>query len=200
LKISHSFYLSPDVVSVSKSLLGKHLFTCIDGLLTGGYIVETEAYNGIIDKASHAFGNRKTPRTQTMFEQGGIAYIYLCYGIHEMLNVVTSVEGQPHAVLIRAIEPTVGIDIMQARRNMEVLKPNITAGPGSVAKALGISRKINGISLQSDVLWIEDKGLTFDTEQVAAVPRIGVAYAGEDALLPYRFYVKGNIYVSKPNK
>jgi DNA-3-methyladenine glycosylase len=200
MKLPHSFYLSPDVVAISKNLLGKYLFTCIDGLITGGYIIETEAYNGIIDKASHAFGNRKTPRTQTMFEEGGIAYIYLCYGIHEMLNVVTSVEGQPHAILIRAIEPTMGLDIMQARRNMEVVKPTITSGPGSVAKALGISRKINGISLQSDTLWIEDRGLTFGDEQIAAVSRIGVAYAGQDALLPYRFYVKGNIYVSKPNK
>lgn len=200
MKIPHSFYLSTDVVSISKSLLGKYLFTCINNLTTGGYIVETEAYNGIIDRASHAFGNRKTTRTQTMFQEGGIAYIYLCYGIHEMLNVVTSVEGQPHAVLIRAIEPVTGIDIMQARRNMEKVKPNITAGPGSVAKALGISRNLNGISLQSDALWIEDRGLSFTDEQIAAVPRIGVAYAGQDALLPYRFYVKGNIYVSKPNK
>jgi DNA-3-methyladenine glycosylase len=200
LKIPHSFYLSTDVVSISKSLLGKYLFTCINNLTTGGYIVETEAYNGVIDRASHAFGNRKTTRTQTMFQEGGIAYIYLCYGIHEMLNVVTSVEGQPHAVLIRAIEPVTGIDIMQARRNMEKVKPNITAGPGSVANALGISRNLNGISLQSDALWIEDRGLSFTDEQIAAVPRIGVAYAGQDALLPYRFYVKGNIYVSKPNK
>jgi DNA-3-methyladenine glycosylase len=200
LKIPHSFYLGSDVVSISKSLLGKYLFTCIDGLLTGGYIIETEAYNGVVDKASHAFGNRQTPRTQIMFGEGGIAYIYLCYGIHEMLNVVTSVAGQPHAILIRAIEPTTGIDIMQARRNMTAVKPNITAGPGSVAKALGITRKINGISMQSDTLWIEDKGLNFTNEQIATVPRIGVAYAGVDALLPYRFYVKGNIYVSKPNK
>jgi DNA-3-methyladenine glycosylase len=200
LKIPHSFYLNPDVVAVSKSLLGKYLFTCIDGLLTGGYIVETEAYNGVVDKASHAYGNRVTPRTQIMFEEGGTAYIYLCYGIHEMLNVVTSVAGHAQAILIRAIEPTRGIDIMQARRNMPVVKPNITAGPGSVAKSLGIDRKLNGISLQSDKLWIEDRGLNFTDDQIAAVPRIGVAYAGEDALLPYRFYVKGNIYVSKPNK
>ncbi|MDB5024065.1 MAG: DNA-3-methyladenine glycosylase [Mucilaginibacter sp.] len=200
MKIPHSFYLSADVVSVSKSLLGKYLFTCINGLITGGYIVETEAYNGVIDRASHAFGNRKTSRTQTMFMEGGIAYIYLCYGIHEMLNVVTSVEGQPHAVLIRAIEPVTGIDIMQARRNMERVQPNITAGPGSLAKALGITRNLNGISLQSDALWIEDRGLSFTDEQIAAVPRIGVAYAGQDALLKYRFYVKDNRYVSKPNK
>jgi DNA-3-methyladenine glycosylase len=200
LKVPHSYYLGSDVVAISKSLLGKYLFTSINGLLTGGYIVETEAYNGIVDKASHAFGNRKTPRTQIMYNEGGIAYIYLCYGIHEMLNVVTSVEGQPHAILIRAIEPTTGIDIMLARKNMLELKPNITAGPGSVAKAMGIDRKLNGISLESDTLWIENRGLTFTDDQVAAVPRIGVAYAAEDALLPYRFYVKGNKYVSKPNK
>ncbi len=200
MKLPQSYYLGSDVVAISKSLLGKYLFTSINGLVSGGYITETEAYNGIVDRASHAFGNRKTPRTQVMYDEGGIAYIYLCYGIHEMLNVVTSVEGQPHAILIRAIEPTTGIDIMLARRNMLILKPNITAGPGSVAKALGIDRKLNGISLQSDTLWIEDKGLSFSDDQIAAVPRIGVAYAGEDALLPYRFYVKGNIYVSKPNK
>ena len=200
MKVPHSFYLGSDVVSISKALLGKYLFTSINGLLTGGYIVETEAYNGIVDKASHAFGNRRTPRTETMYREGGIAYIYLCYGIHEMLNVVTSAEGQPRAILIRAIEPTTGVDIMLARKNMTALKPNITAGPGSVAKALGIDRKLNAISLQSDVLWIEDKGLSFSDDQIAAVPRIGVAYAQEDALLPYRFYVKGNIYVSKPNK
>jgi DNA-3-methyladenine glycosylase len=200
LKLPHSYYLSSDVVAISKSLLGKYLFTCINGELSGGYIVETEAYNGVIDRASHAFGNRITPRTKTMFGEGGIAYIYLCYGIHEMLNVVTSVEGQPHAILIRAIEPTDGLDIILHRRNMESVKPNITAGPGSVAKALGIDRKLNGISLQSDTLWIEDRGLKFTDDQIAAVPRIGVAYAGQDALLPYRFYLKGNKFVSKPNK
>jgi DNA-3-methyladenine glycosylase len=200
LKLPQSFYLSPDVVAISKALLGKYLFTSIDGLVSGGYIVETEAYNGAVDKASHAYGNRRTRRTETMFLQGGIAYVYLCYGIHEMLNIVTSTEGHAQAILIRAIEPTEGIDIMLARKGMETLKPNVTAGPGSVAKALGIDRTLNGISFQSDSLWIEDRGLNFVDNQIAAVPRIGVAYAGQDALLPYRFYVKGNKYVSKPNK
>ena len=200
MKLEQSFYEGNDVVATSRQLLGKYLFTCIDDEVTGGYIVETEAYNGIIDKASHAYGNRQTPRTKTMFEQGGIAYVYLCYGIHEMFNVVTSVAGQPHAVLIRAIQPTEGLDLMLLRRNMEVIKPAITSGPGSVARAMGISRKINGISLQSDTLWIEDRGLLFTDEAIAAVPRVGVVYAGQDALLPYRFYVKGNAYVSKPNK
>lgn len=198
--LPHSYYLSNDVVAISRDLLGKYLFTNIDGAVTGGMIVETEAYNGIIDRASHAFGNRRTPRTQTMFEEGGRAYVYLCYGIHEMFNIVTAVEGTPHAILIRGIEPTVGLDIMQFRRNMSVIKPTITAGPGSVAKALGISRKINGYSMLSDTIWVEDQAVQFNDADIKAGPRIGVAYAGEDALLPYRFYVKGNPYVSKPNK
>ena len=200
MKLPPSFYLNTDVVYLAKSLIGKYLFTCIDNVITGGYIVETEAYNGVIDSASHAFGNRNTPRTNTMFMEGGIAYVYLCYGIHEMFNVVTSVEGQPHAILIRAIDPTDGIEAMLWRRNMETLKPNITRGPGSVAKALGISRAINAISLQGDTLWIEDRGLAIPDEEIASGPRVGVDYAGDDALLPYRFYVKGNVYVSKPNK
>ncbi len=200
MKLPVSYYLNDDVAAIARDLVGKYLFTRIDGLLTGGYIVETEAYNGIIDKASHAYGNRQTPRTSTMFMQGGVAYVYLCYGIHEMLNIVTSVKGQPHAVLIRAVNPIVGLDIMQARRNMAVIKPSITMGPGSVAKALGVSRKLNAISLQSDTLWIEDQGLTFQDDEMIAAPRIGVDYAGSDALLPYRFYVKGNAYVSRKHK
>jgi DNA-3-methyladenine glycosylase len=199
MKLPLSFYQGDDVVSISRNRLGTYLFTCIDGEITGGYIVETEAYNGVIDRASHAFGNRLTPRTKTMFEHGGIAYVYLCYGIHEMFNVVTSVEGQPHAVLIRAINPTDGLDIMQFRRNMPVVKPTITSGPGSVAKALGISRAVNAVSLQGKEIWIEDRGLAFTDDEIAAVPRVGVDYAGDDALLPYRFYVKGNPYISKPN-
>jgi len=200
VKLPDSYYHSNDVVGLSRDLIGKYLFTCIDGLLTGGYIVETEAYNGVIDKASHAFGNRQTQRTKTMFMQGGVAYVYLCYGIHEMFNIVTSGEGEPHAILVRAINPTEGLNVMLQRRGMATLKSNITSGPGSVAKALGISRNINAFSLQSDTVWIEDRGLSFPDADIAAVPRVGVDYARDDALLPYRFYLKGNVYVSKPNK
>jgi DNA-3-methyladenine glycosylase len=200
MKLPEVYYHTDDVVALSRDLLGKYLFTRIDGAVTGGIIVETEAYKGIIDRASHAFGNRKTPRTKTMFMAGGIAYVYLCYGIHEMFNIVTSAEGQPHAILIRAINPTDGMEAMLFRRNMPAIKPNITMGPGSVAKALGISRAINAFSLESETIWLEDRGLTFPGEQIAAVPRVGVDYAGDDALLPYRFYVKGNPFVSKPNK
>jgi DNA-3-methyladenine glycosylase len=200
MKLPLSFYQREDVVLVARELLGKYLFTCIDGVISGGYIVETEAYNGIVDKAAHSYGGKLTPRTKTMFEAGGVAYVYLCYGIHEMFNVVASVEGDPRAVLIRAVHPTEGLEAMLYRRNMLALKSNITSGPGSVAQALGINRKLNSISLQSDALWLEDRGLSFADEQIAAVPRVGVAYAKEDALLPYRFFVKGDVYVSKPNK
>jgi len=200
MKLPATYYHGADVVALSRDLLGKYLFTSIDGLTTGGIIVETEAYNGGVDKASHAYGNRLTPRTKTMFMQGGVAYVYLCYGIHEMFNIVTSSEGHPQAILIRAIVPTDGLEIMLQRRNMAAAKPNITSGPGSVAKALGISRSINAFSLDGDTIWLDDRGLVFSDEMVAAVPRVGVDYAGDDALLPYRFYVKGNSYVSKPNK
>jgi DNA-3-methyladenine glycosylase len=200
MKLPLSFYQREDVVTVAKELLGKYLFTCIDGVISGGYIVETEAYNGVVDKAAHSYGGKLTPRTKTMFEAGGVAYVYLCYGIHEMFNVVASVEGDPRAVLIRAVHPTQGLEAMLYRRNMLAVKSNITSGPGSVAQAFGINRKLNSISLQSDALWLEDRGLSFADEQIAAVPRVGVAYAKEDALLPYRFFVKGDVYVSKPNK
>ncbi|MGY3212357.1 DNA-3-methyladenine glycosylase [Mucilaginibacter sp. HD30] len=200
MKLPLSFYQREDVVTIARELLGKYLFTYIDGVISGGYIVETEAYNGVLDKAAHSYGGKLTPRTKTMFEAGGVAYVYLCYGIHEMFNVVASVEGDPRAVLIRAVHPTEGLEPMLYRRNMLAIKPNITAGPGSVAQAFGINRKLNGISLLSDTLWLEDRGLSFADEYVAAVPRVGVAYAKEDALLPYRFYLKGDVYVSKPNK
>ena len=200
MKLHIDFYTHNNVLGIARNLLGKYLFTKIDGIVTGGYIVEAEAYHGINDKASHAYGGKNTPRTQTMYLPGGISYVYLCYGIHEMFNVVTAADGEPHAVLIRAVVPTDGIEEMLLRRDMPLLKPNVTMGPGSVAKALGISRKINAYNLLGDVIWIEDRGLTFTDDEVAAVPRVGVAYAGEDALLPYRFFVKGNKYISKPNK
>ena len=200
MKLPASYYHSRDVVALSRDLIGKYLYTCIDGIVTGGQITETEAYCGVTDKASHAYGSRNTPRTRTMFMQGGVAYVYLCYGIHEMFNIVTSVMGEPHAILIRAIEPTAGLELMMLRRKMAVLKPNITAGPGSVAKALGISRAINGYDLAGETIWVEDRGLAIMDDEIAAVSRVGVSYAAEDALLPYRFYIKGNKYVSKPNK
>jgi DNA-3-methyladenine glycosylase len=200
LKLQFSYYLNPDVIFLAKDLLGKVLFTYIDGELTAGIIVETEAYFGVQDKASHAYGGRRTDRTETLYSQGGISYVYLCYGIHHLFNIVTSVKGEPHAVLIRAIEPLIGKEIMELRRNMPVTKAAISAGPGSASRALGINRSFNGKDLTGEEIWIEDHGVRYTPAEIAAVPRVGVAYAQEDALLPWRFFVKNNKYVSKPNK
>ena len=199
-KLQYSYYLNPDVLFLAKDLLGKVLFTQIDGEITAGIIVETEAYFGVQDKASHAYGGRRTNRTETLYSQGGVSYVYLCYGIHHLFNIVSSVEGQPHAVLIRAIEPLIGIDIIEARRNMPVTKAAIASGPGSAAKALGIDYSFNKKDLTGEEIWVEDHGIRYPDEQIAAVPRVGVAYAKEDALLPWRFFIKGSKYVSKPNK
>lgn len=198
-KLSYAFYEQKDVVSIAVQLLGKQLFTLIEGKLVGGTIVETEAYNGVIDKASHAYGGRFTPRTSIMYEAGGVSYVYLCYGIHHLFNVVTGIKGSPHAVLIRGLEPIVGIDTMLMRRKMPTLASRITAGPGALAQALGIDKKLNAKDLLGEEIWIEDNGISYKKEQITSLPRVGVAYAEDDALLPYRFYIKGNKYVSKPN-
>lgn len=198
LKLPLSYYLNPDVLFLAKDLLGKVLFTEIDGAVTSGIIVETEAYFGIVDKASHAYGGRRTDRTETLYSQGGISYVYLCYGIHHLFNIVTSSEGEPHAVLIRAIEPLKGKEIMESRRNRSADQASISSGPGSAAKAMGIDRSFNKKDLTENEIWIEDHGIRYTPEEIIAGPRIGVAYAQEDALLPWRFYIKGNQYVSKP--
>lgn len=200
MKLSKAYYLNEDVVSLAKDLLGKVLFTNINGQVSAGVIVETEAYFGIKDKASHAYGGRRTNRTETMYAQGGIAYVYLCYGMHYLFNVVSSVIDDPHAVLIRAIEPLVGINYMEERRNMAHTKSAISSGPGSAAKALGIDRTFNAKDLSGDEIWIEDHQISFTDEQILAGPRVGIAYAQEHASFPWRFFVKGNKFVSKPNK
>ena len=200
MKLTEEYYLNEDVVSLAKDLLGKILYTKIDNEITAGIIVETEAYFGIKDKASHAYGGRRTNRTETMYNNGGIAYVYLCYGMHNLFNIVSSKENDPHAVLIRGIEPLVGIDIIEQRRNMPHTKGAISAGPGSAAKALGIDKTFNAKNLTGNEIWIEDHAIRYLDEDIAATPRVGIAYAKEHALLPWRFFVKGNKYVSKPNK
>jgi len=200
LKLPHAYYLNSDVLYLAKDLLGKILYTQIDGKVTAGIITETEAYYGVDDKASHAYGGRRTNRTEPMFHAGGISYVYLCYGIHHLFNVVTGVNGEPHAVLIRAVEPYSGLDTIASRRAMPVAKTAISAGPGSVAKALGIDMSCNHLDLTGDTIWIEDQNIRFRPDQIVATPRVGVAYAADHALLPWRFFVLGNKYVSKPNK
>jgi DNA-3-methyladenine glycosylase len=198
--LPYSYYLNQDVLFLAKDLLGKVLYTQINGEITAGIITETEAYFGINDKASHAYGGRRTHRTETLYSEGGISYVYLCYGLHHLFNVVSSVENDPHAVLIRGIEPFIGIEIMEKRRNMPATRSTISSGPGSAAKAMGIDRSFNKKTLTGEEIWIEDHGVRYKKDQIAATPRIGVAYAGEDAFLPWRFFIKDNKYVSKPNK
>ncbi|MCW3070191.1 MAG: DNA-3-methyladenine glycosylase [Bacteroidetes bacterium] len=200
MKLEKDFYLHEDVVQVAKDLLGKHLCTKIDGKLTSGIITETEAYAGEIDKASHAFGNRRTNRTEIMFADGGVSYVYLCYGIHHLFNVVTNFRDTPHAVLIRAIKPADGLETILERRNMsgkgkaiDILqkdkKNKIAGGPGTVSQALGIKTKHTGLDLTGKVIWIEDRGLKIHKKDIIAGPRVGVDYAGDHAQWPYRFII-----------
>ncbi len=195
-KIEAPFYLQNDVLQIAKELLGKILVTNFNNILTAGRIVETEAYNGILDKASHSYGGRRTNRTEIMYAKGGVGYVYLCYGIHHLFNVVCNNEDVSHAVLIRAVDPLIGIEDMLIRTNKKKLDYTLTKGPGNVSKALGINTKHTGQSLLTDKIYIVDDGFTYLNSVIMSTPRIGVGYAGEDALLPYRFIVKGNPYVS----
>lgn len=195
-KLPVEFYRQKNVCAVAKALIGKVLVSSFDKMLTAGRIVETEAYNGAIDKASHAWGGRRTNRTEIMYAKGGVSYVYLCYGIHHLFNVITNLEDVPHAILIRAIEPLAGIDHMLERTGKEKLDHTLTRGPGNVSKAMGIYTQHTGIDLQGKELFIVDDGFKVNPSQIIATPRIGVDYAGDDALLPYRFILKGNPYVS----
>ena len=194
--LPESFYSRKDVVKIAQELLGKVLVTEFDGVHTAGMIIETEAYAGAIDKASHAFGNRRTRRTEIMYNHGGVAYVYLCYGIHHLFNVVTNEQDTPNAILIRAAEPVYGVDAMLDRTRKTKLDHTITKGPGNVSKALGISTKHTGVDLLENKMFIIDDGFKLKKSEIVASPRIGVDYAAEDALLPYRFYIKDNPFVS----
>lgn len=196
-KLSREFYQSQDVVKLSQALLGKFIVTDLNGMRTAGMIVETEAYKGAEDKASHAFNNRYTKRTETMYEAGGVAYVYLCYGLHHLFNVVTAPKGCPHAVLIRAIEPIEGLDIMLARRAMAKVLPRLTAGPGALSKALGITTAINGSLLTSKSIWLEDRGIKVVNNNILKTPRVGIDYADDHRDLPWRFRVKNSQWTSK---
>ncbi|HIA05882.1 MAG TPA: DNA-3-methyladenine glycosylase [Flavobacteriales bacterium] len=190
-KLKEGFYQRADVVQISKELLGKYLMTHVDGQTTGGIITETEAYAGIRDQASHAYGNRRTSRTEIMYNKGGAAYVYLCYGIHHLFNVVTNKEGTPHAVLIRAIKPQDGMEIILKRIGSDrKSKTAVANGPGTVSKALGIHTRDSGIILSGDRIWVEDRGMVVEPSTIITGPRIGVDYAGEDAKLPYRFRIR----------
>jgi len=189
-KLPLSFYRQSDVVAIARLLLGKYFFSHIDDHLCGGMITETEAYAGVIDRASHAYNGRRTTRTKTMYLPGGISYVYFTYGMHHLVNVVTAGKDIPHAVLIRGIIATKGIETQEIRRKMLSGRKQFTNGPAKVCQALGITRQHNAISLSGDILWIADNGFAPEEAQIIATPRIGVDYAGEDAGLPYRFILK----------
>lgn len=195
-KLDGSFYDRSDVLAVARELIGKLLITHFNGEYTSGRIVETEAYAGVTDKASHAWNNRRTDRTEVMFGAPGIAYVYLCYGIHHLFNVVTNRPDIPHAVLIRALEPVEGIEIMKQRTGQKKVE-RITSGPGKLSKAMGITTALSGHSLILDKLYIADDGFIIRRKDIEASKRIGVDYAGKDALLPYRFVLRGNSFVSR---
>jgi DNA-3-methyladenine glycosylase len=195
--ITRDFYTRPDVVLIARELLGKLLVTQFDGKLSGGIITETEAYEGITDRASHAYAGRRSERTDIMYRMGGTAYVYLCYGVHSLFNIVTNVEEIPHAVLIRGILPVDGSQHMLERAGKKEILKDFTNGPGKVTKALGIHYSHTGLDLivkpgrkRDSGIWLEDNGFSINVAEIKVTPRIGVDYAGEDALLPYRFVYK----------
>lgn len=198
-RLARSFYTRHDVLTISKELLGKVLITQFENQLCAARIVETEAYRAPDDQACHAANNRRTKRTETMFLEGGHAYIYLIYGIHHLFNVVTFVQDQAHAVLIRAVEPLSGISTMLARRGLTSVKTQLTAGPGVLSKAMGVNRRYDGadLCLRSGAIWLVDDGFRLPPENIMMGTRVGVAYAGEDAFRPWRFSIKENPWVSK---
>lgn len=196
-KLPRSFYTRGDALAVARDLLGTLLvLPAPTGERVSGRIVEVEAYCGVGDKASHAYGGRRTPRTETMYRAGGVAYVYFVYGMHHQFNVVTGPEGVPHAVLVRALEPAEGLEWMRRRRPARTDR-ELTSGPGKLCQALGIERTYDGADLLDSRVWVEDAGAPLGDEEVAAGARVGVAYAGEDALRPWRFWVKGNPFVSR---
>ena len=194
-KLPLSIYLRDDVVAIAKDLLGKVLVSNWNNEFTAGRIVETEAYAGEIDRASHAYKGL-TPRTKVIFGEGGRAYVYLCYGIHQMFNIVTNVKGVPHAILIRAVEPMEGIDIMLKRTGKKKADHTLTRGPGNVGKAFGFHTSQCHTLMTGDELYIADDGYKISKPMIVSSPRIGVDYAGEHAEWHYRFYLKESRYVS----
>ena len=199
-KLTRDFYERPDVVQIAKELLGKKVVSMVDGIYTAARITEVEAYAGRDDKACHANDGLRSARTEVMYGRGGIAYVYLCYGMHHLFNVVTNREGLADAVLIRAVEPFAGNDHMLERRKKAGLDKSLSSGPATLSQALGFKTKLHyGTDLLGDLIWIEDAPL-LKPSQINVSTRIGVDYAGEDALKPWRFYEANSQWVSKKLK
>ncbi|MGI8469801.1 MAG: DNA-3-methyladenine glycosylase [Pyrinomonadaceae bacterium] len=195
-KISRKFYLRDDTLEIARDLLGKLLVVPAEtGERISGMIVEAEAYLGVIDKAAHSYGNRRTKRTETMFAVGGTVYIFFIYGMYYQFNVVAGKIGSPHAILIRAVQPVEGIETMRERRG-QMKDANLTSGPGKLCIAFGIDKTFNNLDLLGDKIWLEDFKNFSDTE-ISFGKRIGVDYAEEYAEKPWRFWVKDNPFVSR---
>jgi len=199
-KLTIDFYDRADVVQIARELIGKVLVTKFDGMITSGRIVETEAYTAIADKASHAYGGKRTQRNEHMYAAAGTSYVYICYGMHHLFNVVTNKKEIPDAVLIRAVEPLKGIDTMLWRTGKKKLGNTLTKGPGNVGKALGISKQHSGLNLLGKQLFIMEDDFVINTKDIIVSRRIGIDGSGDAALLPYRFYLKGSKYVSGTKK
>jgi DNA-3-methyladenine glycosylase len=196
-KLGRDFYTRADTLRVARELLGKRLVVpAVGGARVSGRVVEVEAYLGAGDRAAHSFGGRRTRRTETMYAVGGTAYVFFVYGMHHQFNVVTGPEGLPHAVLVRAVEPEEGVELMKERRPVPKER-ELTSGPGKLCRALGLDLTFDGEDLTGRRAWLEDAGAKLTPDQIASGTRIGVAYAGDDALKPWRFWVKGNEYVSR---
>ncbi len=193
-KLTRDFYEREPATLVARELIGKYLFSSLEGKLTAGRIVETEAYDGRKDKACHAFLKR-TRRTEVMYEKGGLTYVYLCYGIHHLFNIVTNRKGFADAVLIRAIEPVYGIEVMKSRRDKTNIQ-NLGNGPGILTQSLSISKDLTGMDLVDSPLWISELG-DDSKPKILEDRRIGVDYAEEDALLPWRFLEADSRWVSR---
>ncbi|MEP7264203.1 MAG: DNA-3-methyladenine glycosylase [Bacteroidota bacterium] len=194
MKLKKDFYIRNNVLEIAKDLIGKVLVTHVDGIFTAGVITETEGYDGIRDRACHAFNGRRTPRTEIMYSEGGIAYIYLCYGIHALFNVVTNEKDTPDAVLIRAVSPVDGVEQMLRRRNKLKADKTLAGGPGTVSQSLGLRLNLNGTKLTGKNIWIEDRSIYIPENEIKITKRIGVEGAGEAAHYPYRFVIKNDYF------
>lgn len=197
-KLDTSYYRQRDVVFIAKDLIGKVIVSMVDGVCTSGVITETEAYRGYGDKACHAHLGKFTNRTQIMYHDGGVAYVYLCYGIHNLFNIITNIKNHADAILIRSVEPLEGIETMLKRRSKLNLDTSLTSGPGNFARAFGIDKSQYGLDLTGNLIWIEnDDKKRFRESEITTTTRIGIDYAQEDKLLPWRFYATKSEYVSK---
>lgn len=196
-KLPRAFYTRANVLTVARQLLGQLLVVpAEDGTRVSGIIVETEAYRGPQDRASHAYGGRRTNRTETMYQIGGTAYVYFVYGMYSQFNVVTNVTDIPHAVLVRALEPVEGIALMRKRRH-GYSDHHLTNGPGKLCIALGIDRRLDRADLLGDRVWIEAAERRIAPSAIASGPRIGVEYAEGWVDTPWRFWIKNNPFVSR---